>query len=357
MLSLLFDKTFWIGITIAALIVVLIILCVKYPNARFYILGIAGVALGCFTVYCINDLNYYFNAEGGVYGYISSVLGINQAQTEDLTFSLSNIELIQVEGDKYSATVSISDTREMKEGKTYGVFVNGVPVTSSTITAQYIKADYTYTFYDSTLSEMLTDTLSFDFVFYPNYSNLTITTNGGTAAVKQWNSYWSKNNFVVTIEQSPILTSEIVEGDISNYKYLKYYVDDELYNTVVYQEGETVGISHLEEYKGKDVTLWEYIDEAYYAYTYDALDWKVSGSNLVRYTGDYEAVIVPKSYSLFREIYPIAGEDYAITTIGSGCFDSTLKSIIIQDNITSIESGAFYNSVNLQNVFIESYDI
>lgn len=193
--------------------------------------SIAGIGLLGFSMFCIADLNYYYNVKGGIYGVLTGVFNTNQVEQDNLNFSLKNIELTQEFENKYSATIMINNSIEI-ENKYYEIFVNGIPCTYSEVDTIHATGSYGYVFYDDSMEEILSDTLNFNFAFYENYSTLKVSTNGGTEAVKNWNSYFNKNNFVVSIEESTRIDTEmnLVDGDISKFKKITYYVEDVVFH-------------------------------------------------------------------------------------------------------------------------------
>lgn len=237
MLSLLFNSSFWIGFGVVAVICIIIWICAKYPSAKVFVLSLFGsafaVALIAVTVWCGINLGYYYTARGGIFGALSGIDQTNTVTITDAEFNFENIELTRVEGDRYSATVNSNGTFKLDNDAEYIILVNGYPCSDVEMFDTYITASYTYEFLSDELQPILTDTLNIAFVFDNNYTYATITTNGGANAVEYWNSYFSRNNFVVKLSfvENSDVASDIYNSvkDETNYIESPAFEDDKLY--------------------------------------------------------------------------------------------------------------------------------
>ena len=238
----------------------------KNKNIVPIVIGVVGIVFFGFSIFCIADLNYYYTAKGGIFGVVSNLFHANIVEEQEgLEFSLKNIELRQKESGNYSASTQINRTITFEEDVEYLIKVNGIPVTQSDVTGNYATGVYEYTFYNTDWSIKSEDTLFLMFAIYPNYSTLTVTTFGGSENVKLWNSYFQKNNFVITIEPTTFDTTAIVsQGDTSNLALLTYVVDDEVYSSKIYYKNQSVDLiiapikegymfSHWIDAEGKEV--------------------------------------------------------------------------------------------------------
>ena len=245
MLDLIFNSSFWWGLLIAGAVVLVIWICAKYPNARVFVLSGLGILVGiCLlgvTIYCGIQLGYYYNAKGGIFGSIN-VPDSNTVIREDATFSFSNIELVQVEGDRYIARVYSNDAFKLKEDADYTVSVNEKPCYDVTMWDTYITASYTYEFLGEEMESLLIDTLYIRFSFDNNSTYATLTTLGGTDAVNYWNAYFSRNDFDVTIQPIESISQDIpnTDNDVSNYCIINYFVNDEVYSNDVVTKGSVI---------------------------------------------------------------------------------------------------------------------
>lgn len=201
------------------------------------VLSIVGVGVVCFSAFCISEVNYYYTVQGGVFGVLSNLFGVNQVEGEDLEFSLKNIQLIET-GEKYSAKINVAREINFEEETEYIICVNGIPCTTSEVRNNYAVATYEYNFYDKELNIKMTDTLEFSFAFYTNYSELTVSTSGGSEAVRLWNSYFNKNDFVVGIQEGYLTESKVEEAD--ELVTLTYYVNEEYFASAMYPKGVTI---------------------------------------------------------------------------------------------------------------------
>lgn len=246
MLSLLFDSGFWYDLVFIALIGFIIFLCFKYPNSRVYVFSFLGIIFIGITAYCGIQLNYYYTAEGGVWGYITGLIEGNKVTTtvesDTASFSLENIVLTKNADGTYSAVIYSNDKIRLETGKSYGVYVNNEPCTQIDYSTNYVRAEYHYAFLDNNLEILCQDTLQFNFAFYTNGSTFTLTTYGGQEAVNYWNTYFSRNNLIVEVKPiSYVKDDELsVNGQIDDYVTLNYYVDEEVVYSYVYTIGSQV---------------------------------------------------------------------------------------------------------------------
>lgn len=370
MLKLLFDANFWYMILFIAAIVGVVYAYIRFKQARVFICSILGLAFVVLTGWCGIELNAYYSAQGGMFGFIGEKLHPNQIEiVDDYTYSVKYLMLTQDTDGGYSATIYANDIVKLEDGKEYGVYVNGIPATQLSQNVDYFQADYRYQFYDDdAITVLCDDVMKINFAFYENSTTIKLSIKGGTntldgqSTVNYWNNYFSKNNFVIEIKEMHFLGDVepgIVEGDTSNFNVVNYYIDGSLYDTRLYQAGQAIEFIEV-SIEGKELTDWVFINGDLYAYTYVPFEYDVDGNSLTNYLGNETSVMVPKSYSLFSNKYVTFGEDIAITRIEKDCFNSNVNSVVIQDNITSIAGGAFNKCTTLSNVYLESkalYDI
>ena len=244
MFSLLFDRQFWIGIFLVLIIVGIIIVYAKYQGARKPIISIVCLVMLGFSTYCGIQLNYYYSAEGGIYGKLSGIIQSNTVEEyEEVKFSLKNIVLAQDVNGEYSAIILSDKQVDFKSTDGKHIFVNGIPCSDNRATVNGITANYHYVFKDSDLVKVCEDTLNISFSYYENGYRLKISTKGEQTAVNYWNAYFSRNNFVISIEDlfhSNTENFEVVEGQIQNPVTLTYYVDEQVYSTATYSKGTIV---------------------------------------------------------------------------------------------------------------------
>lgn len=244
MLSLLFDTQFWYDVLLIVCIVGLIILCVKVKGARVFVFSLLGIGLIGITGYCGVELNKYYNAEGGIYGYISGLIVPEPEFDTDNKFSmtLNNLVLQQETNDKYSTTIYLDKSIKFDKNQNYALLVNG-NYCSAKISSDFVLSSYTYTFLDSDLNELMSDTLNFEFAFYEKGGELKLYTEGGQKAVDYWNKYFSRNTMVISVEQTDIVIDNSIEessGDVSDFRIVNYYYEDELVLKQAYKVGSII---------------------------------------------------------------------------------------------------------------------
>ena len=243
-----------IGLAIGvALLMVLAFQMGKHKNLIPIVLGVVCIGVFIFSIYCMTDLNYYYTAEGGVHGVLTGLFHVNTVEGEDLEFSLTNIELKQIADDQYGAKVTINRTITMEDDKQYVVCVNGIPCTTSEVDQIHAQATYAYTFYNKQMTGF-EDTLNFNFAFYKNYTSLSVSTEGGSEAVKNWNSYFNKNDFVVIIEESTF-NFEVDEQEVADY-CITYYIDNQVYKQQLVRSNQTFDLLDAPEKKGYSFEGW-----------------------------------------------------------------------------------------------------
>ena len=236
---------FWFTLAIIIGVIVALVFCIKYfkKGGKFVLLTIFILGMIAISTYSGIQLNYYYNARGGIYGAITGIFKPNEVNVvENLSYEFKNVELTQDHDNIYSANIIIGDVMKLDKDVNYGVYVNDTPCDYVENASNYVLAKYTYKFYDNDLREILEDTLTFRFAFYTDSTYLSLSTNGGSEAVKYWNYYLNKNLFVVNIKPNELLTSEDLtygNGDISAYAYAKFVLKDKsIYK--VFKKGDLI---------------------------------------------------------------------------------------------------------------------
>ena len=389
MFNLLFNSSFWIGFGVVAVICIIIWICAKYPSAKVFVLSLFGsafaIALVAVTVWCGINLGYYYTAKGGIFGALSGIEQTNTVTITDAEFSFENIELTQVEGDRYSARVNSSDTFKLDNDAQYMVLVNDYPCSDVEVFDTYITASYTYEFLTDEMQSILTDTLNIAFVFDNNYTYASITTYGGATAVEYWNSYFARNDFVIKLsytefsEDAEGLYGDAVIGDENmgdSINIVQYYIDSNtlFYSSVVEDNGtvkapiptkqehrfmgwslDGANVVNLNTYKiTEDTTFYavfEYIesglfdDAGYVLYTWEEL--KDNG-----YITVDNGVLSGSGNN--TELSGILKIDNEVTSIADDAFYnySLLKKVELSDNVETIGSFAFSHCSSLQSVYL-----
>ncbi|MGN1201339.1 MAG: hypothetical protein ACI4R8_03695 [Candidatus Caccovivens sp.] len=248
MMSLLFDKNFFIGVGSVVVIFLLIWLCVKFPSARLACIMIFSLGFAGLTAYCVVNLNVYYTASGGIYGEITGLFAPS-VSVEETSIHFDNLELIQyLDTDTYYCKIITDKVIDVDNEKKYQVYVNDVPCSNSQITEGYISCEYRYQFFDAKKNLLCDDTLQIQLVFNKNNSYFYVFTENGTTSVKYWNYYINKNNFVVSLKEASYTSSNDINfGDEITapiYK-VELQLSDELTQTQFYKEGEKLALPKL----------------------------------------------------------------------------------------------------------------
>ena len=363
MLALLFDSGFWYDLIAIAFIGFIIFLCFKYPNSRVYVFSFLGIIFVGITAYCGIQLNYYYTAEGGVWGYITGMIENNTATIEIMDtakFTLNNIVLTQDKDNTYSATIYNEDLIKFKDNVNYGVYVNGEPCSQVDYSTNYIRAEYGYTFMNDNLEELMTDTLQFNFAFFDKSSQLKITTNGGQTAVNYWNNYFARNNFIVEVKPSSYDKNNDLtfgDGDVSEYRTLNYYVEDNVYQEIVkygsnisvpkYINQQTTGVLYFDKELTEKIDIDTFkvtdnIDIYTQKATLDKLEFATTTAGVV-YTislkpGATGDVVLPNQY-----------QD-SVSLIISDFSNSEISSVTVSEKVIGISASSFKGCSNLTEI-------
>ena len=231
---LLKNEWFYVALSAIVLIFIIWILC-KYKGSRIYVFSFLGIALIAFTIFSIIQLDIYYSARGGIFGYIGDIFSSNMVEikvTENIEVSLANIEMTKESDEEYSATIMTHDIiAELGVGEKYYIEVNGTPVTSVNYASQYVKAEYEYSFLDKDFEELFHDTLFINFAFYNTGTSVEVYTLGGEEAKEYWQHYFSKQKFDIQIYKSPFSENiEIIDNEVdeSGLIVVKFFSKDEL---------------------------------------------------------------------------------------------------------------------------------
>lgn len=336
MISMLFDTSWFYDLLVVVFIAFIIWLVLKYKQARAPIIFCLMLILIGFTAYAGIELNYYYTAEGGIFGKITGVFQTNVAVVSEQTFSFYNMELTQENGNTYSLKITSDEVFTLEDDQQFMVYVNNEPCyyVDNSNSNQYVIAKYSYIFLDEELNELCTDTLIFNFAFYTNSTYLSVKTEGGAEAVKHWNYYFNKNFFDVRIEKTDYtFDNEITfgDGDISNYFIATYYVESEIYSIQFYHVGEEIDLIIGPRKEGyvfcnwvdennniiEDKTIFT-SDVSFYAVYEEGQyldDFVFKGHALISYIGSDEHIVIPESYSIASDGSFIEGEDFIVEEV------------------------------------------
>lgn len=191
-----------------AILATLLIVFIASQNeiVKYVVLAVIYLAVPISAGYCGNELFKYYGAEGGVVGFLQGLYDTNKVNVVDeLAFKIENTEFKLKEGNRYSIEIVTSDVMKPEIETKYNIYVNGLPCYDTFYSHSdniFISAKYQYNFYNSDRGLKANDELTINVSFYENYTRLVIDSYGGEDDIKNWNSYFNKNNFVVSIEET-----------------------------------------------------------------------------------------------------------------------------------------------------------
>ena len=206
-----------------------ILLLYKFPIARLFVLTAVMVLLVFTGITSAFRLNTYYNSKGGIIGQITGVYKENETtvtETTQIDFDFKNVSLTKNEKDKYSAKFSTDKTLTLNDNEFYQILVNGEPTQLILSDKNSAVANYTYVFQSNELvnnnyKEIAIDTMTISFSFYGNYSSIICEINGGTNTASLWDSYFTKNNFKISI----IKVNDIEISKTSELKTITLLID------------------------------------------------------------------------------------------------------------------------------------
>lgn len=358
--DLLGNPKFWLGAAIVGVLVFLIFICIKYPTGGIPVLiGVASLGLVALDTYCVLQINYYYNAKGGIYGALTGIFETNKVEVVDnLTFEIKNIELTESTEGVYSANITTDQVLSLNTKESLGIFINGMPCdTTSEVHSDFAYVEYPYTFYDNDKKAICTDTLILNIAFYENSTYLNLSTKGGTLpveeCVKYWHHYFNKNGFILTVAPFSDVSTDLnyTTGNVSNCSVVKYYLDGELYLIKAYLNGSTLELplidnSYSNWYIGDQIVDDSFIvneDLLIETYTAEVIEtYKVKFVNGDQSTSDL--VIVGSSLSVpyepVKEGWNFAGWSTDETSFG-----------IIDVNNYVVESDVVLTAIFVKSVF------
>ncbi len=265
MLNLLFNPSFFVGIFVAVLIVFLIVLMIKHPSFRlacFFILVIVYVFV---TLYCVINLNIYYNASGGIIGEVTGLFSPT-VSVEESVFNFDNLELVQyLDTDTYYCKITSNKVVTVDDEKDYVVYVNDKPCSNVIVNKELLSADYHYLFFDENNNLLCDDTLFIRFSFGTNESYCYVETKNGSESVQFWNYYFNRNNFVVSFKENNYVSDSEIKygtGEIPQLFKVDYVYTENQIETKFYEENsklELANIVGIENWTIDDVV----VDETY----------------------------------------------------------------------------------------------
>ena len=212
-----------------AIVALIIVLCVKFKGFRysvFTILFVVVLALG--TISGLN-INKYYNAEGGIFGYIGQVFSSNQGSSliekSDITIKIDNVTLEKQADNTYTANIILNEQITLDDTKNYEFFINGFNADVEEYSFTHFKGSFTQFFYlDKELTETSAKTIKFAMYMYTNYINIDLYVGDDVDAVMLFNSYFKKNGCNIQIKSIDCEVVEYVSVVVHHFEDIVYQV-------------------------------------------------------------------------------------------------------------------------------------
>lgn len=198
MLNLLFNIKPIYDLLLIIIIFALIILMMKFKNIRFLIITILFMLFIGFSIFAGFHVNNYYSSEGGIKGKLDEFTQ-PKIEVQDLSFNLKNLSFKETSNEN-TYEVKLSDSKVLNiESNNYDVYINSIPVTNYN-DSEFVHCEYEYVFYNSDLKEILNDTLYISISFNKTNTEIVIITQGGSQAIKYWNDYFNKKEFIIELK-------------------------------------------------------------------------------------------------------------------------------------------------------------
>ncbi len=373
MLNLFFNITPIYDVIILILMILLIIAVIKEPKCRVYVFTLFIAAFLALTAYSGIELNYYYQAKGGIFGHIKDIAHSNKVNIENTKFEFENIVLVKDVDSNFSAEITIDDIVTLDKNSNYTIYINNTPCTNSAFKSNYLMADFRYQFINDNEKVLKDDTLKFRFSFNKNNTYIKIYTSGGQLAADYWLQFFDRNGLIIELKKVQ-LDDELsfVDGEISDFVKIEYYVDDEIFTYQSIKKGEKLKLANAPEKENhiflgwlsesNDCILEDYVVvenmklHASYKEARIYSDFVFNGGYFEKYVGVEENVVVPASYSLTPDGRAYEGDEHIVFGISMFAFENNdyIKSITFPSTITILESHSIYNCNSLQYVVLNS---
>lgn len=257
MLKFLFDANVVYDVILIIALALCVVVMIKTSWGKYFFGALIYVVLIGTAVYSAVEINDYNSASGGIFGQFVKPPTTNNLSVKDLEFNMDNIELTQKDASNdmlYEARFETDEIVDVTNYTKYGVFINDIPVEITEFSVDYLLATYEYNFYGENQELILNDTLKLKFAFYKQCSKFIVQSNGGSQAVKQWNDFFKKNSFVVTMKETETDLKQTLEDQLAK---ADFYIGDQLFKTVYVLKGNTIAEPEIDSPK-YTVSSWEF---------------------------------------------------------------------------------------------------
>lgn len=373
MLNLIFNLSWIYDILLLAIVGLLLFFVIKEPKCKVYVFSIFAVAFLALTSYSAIELNYYYKANGGIFGQIKDIVQPNKVTLENTKFEFENIVLVKDTDNNFSAEITIDDIVTFDKNSNYTILINDLPCTQSEFKSNYLMADFRFQFINDNEKVLKDDTLKFRFSFNKNNTYIKIYTSGGQLAADYWLQFFDRNGLIIELKKVQ-LDDELsfIDGEISDFVKIEYYVEDEIFTYQSIKKGEKIKLANAPVKENHIFLGWlsesnDYILEDYVVVDNMKLhasfkeariysDFVFNGGYLEKYVGVEENVVVPASYSLTPDGRAYEGDEHIVFGISMFAFENNdyIKSITFPSTITTLESRSIYNCNFLSYLVLNS---
>ena len=203
-------------ITILSVLLVLgaIYLGIKVPEMRKFLVALVVIVIYVFGIYATTYNVDYMTAKGLTLGDITDSLisGTTINSKNENVWEFDSLGFVATEKE-FEHSIVVSELTPAPNidlnTKNYVVYINNDKCQINECGSGYIKSSFMYNFYNKNNELIRTETVNINFDVYNKHTELEISTNNGSEAVKYWKSFLVKNGFVLSIKED-ISNKELV---------------------------------------------------------------------------------------------------------------------------------------------------
>lgn len=370
MLKLLTNPTFWIVLVAVAILILLIVLASKHPEAKVVLAVIFLVVGTGSAIYSGYQIHKYRTAENSHFGSYDGKDYTNQVEADNLTFNFKNIEMVKTSNDnEYSATMSSSEIFKLDDSLNYTIRVNGLPCSNVKVDvlANFVSAEYSYSFYNEEREIEQIDTLYLRLTSYKNSCSFIIRTEGGSSACKLWNSYFFRDDFIITVETVDKVYDPDIdfgEGEVS-YAVATFHLKNNVSTTFVCMKNHFVEFPIVNDSSFGGWSLTENGEPtSQYRRLTENTDFYALYDRGSKTDDDYCTMALERMTNgvLDLSLYPIEtipavhqDQQHALASIFTA--NEEITSVIFPNTLKTIETASFRACKNLRNVYFATNGI
>ncbi len=327
------------NILILIIALVALIAFVKIKELRGFLLVALVVVIGVSGVISTYHIGEYYYKNGVTVGnLVDSIFNNNVAKidkADNYTFNYSQIGFASTgEPNQYQSKIIEPREIEIDLSQNWSVFINDLECNNNVVKDNEITATFTNAFFNKDKDLIMEDTLNISIIFHKKTFEIYLTTNGGDSAVKYWNTFLEKNDFILKLQKTQKNNNSINIDEIADLVTL--ILEDgtklELSTGNILDFGNLLEENNLTLTKVKEIIVPEGVTEILqfnYASSSDCL---------------IEKIVLPST----------------LETIYTNCFygQTELTEIVIPDNVqfppasVTASNKAFNHCTNLKTVTI-----